>query len=70
MISFDYLAIAYILNFILLCIATYTDIKKREIPHTIIILMILINLPVGYYLFGIESIWAFFATLVLCLYLE
>ena len=69
MISFDYLAIAYILNFILLCIATYTDIKKREIPHTIIILMILINLPVGYYLFGIESIWAFFATLVLCLIL-
>ncbi|WP_292460724.1 A24 family peptidase C-terminal domain-containing protein [Methanothermococcus sp.] len=69
MMSFDYLAIAYILNFILLCIATYTDIKKREIPHTIVILMILINLPIGYYLFGMESIWAFFATLVLCLIL-
>ena len=69
MIGFDYITIAYIFNLILLCIATYTDIKKREIPHTIVILMILINLPVGYHVFGIESIWAFFATLVLCLIL-
>lgn len=69
MVSFDYLTIAYIFNFILLCIATYTDIKKREIPHIIVILMILINLPIGYYLYGIESIWAFFATLILCLIL-
>jgi preflagellin peptidase FlaK len=69
MTGFNYLTIAYIINFVLLCFATYTDIKKREIPHTIVVLMILINLPVGYYFFGIEAIWAFFATLILCLIL-
>ncbi|AEH06332.1 A24 family peptidase C-terminal domain-containing protein [Methanothermococcus okinawensis] len=69
MIDFNYLTIAYIINFVLLAIASYTDIKKREIPHIIVILMLLINLPIGYYLFGIESIWAFFATLILCLIL-
>lgn len=69
MISFDYLTIAYIINFILLSIATYTDIKTREIPHTITIIMLIINLPLGFYLFGFEAIWAFLSTLILCLIL-
>ena len=65
----DYLTIAYVINFILLCAATITDIKKREIPHIIVILMILVNLPIGYYFFGFDAIWAFLATLILCLIL-
>ena len=65
----DLITIAYILNFILLGIASYTDIKTREIPHTIVILMLIINLPIGYYLYGMDSILAFFTTLILCLIL-
>ena len=65
----NYLIVAYVVNFILLAVATYTDIKTREIPHWITILMLIINLPLGYYLFGFEAIWAFIATLILCLIL-
>ena len=65
----DILTITYIINFILLLIASYTDIKTKEIPHIIVILMLLINLPVGYYLFGLDAIFSFFATLILCLIL-
>jgi len=65
----DILTVVYFINFILLLIASYTDIKTREIPHTVVILMLLINLPVGYYLFGLDAIISFFATLILCLIL-
>jgi len=65
----DILTIVYIINFILLLIASYTDIKTKEIPHIVVILMLLINLPVGYYLFGLDAIFSFFATLILCLIL-
>jgi len=65
----DILIIVYFINFILLLIASYTDIKTKEIPHIIVILMLLINLPVGYYLFGLDAIYSFFATLILCLIL-
>lgn len=59
----------YLFNFILLGIATITDIKERIIPHFVVILMLLVNLPVGYYYFGFDAIIAFFATLLLCLIL-
>ena len=65
----DILTVTYIVNFILLLIASYTDIKTKEIPHIVVILMLLINLPVGYYLFGLDAIISFFATLILCLIL-
>ncbi len=65
----DYLTLAYLINFILLLIATYTDIKTREIPHWIVILMLLINLPVGYFYFGIDCLISFITTLILCLIL-
>ncbi|HID47972.1 MAG TPA: hypothetical protein EYH15_00560 [Methanothermococcus okinawensis] len=65
----DILTLVYIINFILLLIASYTDIKTREIPHTIVIFMLFINLLAGYYLFGLDAIISFFATLILCLIL-
>ncbi|XRO74843.1 A24 family peptidase C-terminal domain-containing protein [Methanocaldococcus sp. 28A] len=66
----DVLNIVYIINFILLILASITDIKERIIPHKYIIAMIIINLIVGYYYFGINAIIAFFSTLMLCLILS
>jgi len=65
----DILTIVYLINFVLLLIASYMDIKTKEVPHIVIILMLLINLSVGYYLFGLDAIFSFFATLILCLIL-
>ncbi|MDK2790204.1 MAG: archaeal preflagellin peptidase FlaK [Methanothermococcus sp.] len=59
----------YLFNLILLGVATITDIKERIIPHFVVILMLLVNLPIGYYYFGFDAIIAFFATLLLCLIL-
>ncbi|XRP96291.1 A24 family peptidase C-terminal domain-containing protein [Methanocaldococcus sp. 16A] len=66
----DVLDIVYIINFILLILASITDIKERIIPHKYIIAMIIINLVVGYYYFGFDAIIAFFSTLMLCLILS
>ncbi|XRO76390.1 A24 family peptidase C-terminal domain-containing protein [Methanocaldococcus sp. 10A] len=66
----DVLDIAYIINFILLILASITDIKERIIPHKYTIAMIIINLVVGYYYFGFDAIIAFFSTLMLCLILS
>ncbi|ABR55142.1 peptidase A24A prepilin type IV [Methanococcus vannielii SB] len=63
------LFIAYIFNFLLILISTVTDIKERIIPHFVIILMLIVNAPIGYYLFGFDAITSFFATLLLCLIL-
>ena len=65
----DLLDIVYVINFILLILASITDIKEKIIPHKYTIAMIIINLAVGYYYFGTDAIIAFFTTLVLCLIL-
>ena len=65
----DLLDIVYVINFILLILASITDIKEKIVPHKYTITMILINLVVGYYYFGTDAIMAFFTTLVLCLIL-
>jgi len=62
--------ITYIINFILLILASITDIKERIIPHKYTIAMIIINLAVGYYYFGFNAIIAFFSTFILCLILS
>jgi len=70
MFGFDNLLIlVYAFNFLLILTATVTDIKERIIPHFVIILMLIVNLPVGYYLFGFDAVTSFFATLILCLIL-
>ncbi|MEO2117887.1 MAG: A24 family peptidase, partial [Methanocaldococcus sp.] len=66
----DLLNIVYIINFILLILASITDIKERIIPHKYTIAMIIINLVVGYYYFGFNAIIAFFSTFILCLILS
>jgi len=66
----DLLDIAYIINFILLILASITDIKEKIIPHKYTIAMIIINLAIGYYYFGTDAIIAFFSTLILCLILS
>ena len=65
----DLLDVVYVINFILLILASITDIKEKIIPHKYTIAMIVINLAVGYYYFGTDAIIAFFTTLVLCLIL-
>ncbi len=62
--------ITYIINFILLILASIADIKERIIPHKYTIAMIIINLAVGYYYFGFNAIIAFFSTFILCLILS
>ncbi|CAF29788.1 A24 family peptidase C-terminal domain-containing protein [Methanococcus maripaludis] len=70
MFGFDNLILGvYLFNFLLILTATYTDIKERIIPHFVIILMLIVNLPIGYYFFGFDAITSFFATLILCLIL-
>ena len=66
----DLLSVVYIINFILLILASITDIKERIIPHKYTIAMIIMNLAVGYYYFGLDAIIAFFSTLILCLILS
>ena len=66
----DLLSVVYIINFILLILASITDIKERIIPHKYTIAMIIMNLVVGYYYFGLDAIIAFFSTLILCLILS
>ncbi|ADC70003.1 Peptidase A24A domain protein [Methanocaldococcus sp. FS406-22] len=66
----DLLSVVYIINFILLILASITDIKERIIPHKYTIAMIIMNLVVGYYYFGFNAIIAFFSTLILCLILS
>jgi len=66
----DLLDITYIINFILLVLASITDIREKIIPHKYTIAMIVINLAVGYYYFGTDAIIAFFSTLILCLILS
>ncbi|MBP2143180.1 preflagellin peptidase FlaK [Methanococcus voltae] len=65
----DFLIIAYILNGLLIGLATYTDIKEKIIPHYITIFMFLINISVGFYYFGFDSITALISTLILGLIL-
>ncbi|ACV24745.1 A24 family peptidase C-terminal domain-containing protein [Methanocaldococcus fervens] len=66
----DLLGIVYIVNFILLILASITDIGERIIPHKYTIAMIIMNLAVGYYYFGFDAIVAFFSTFILCLILS
>ncbi|AEF96519.1 A24 family peptidase C-terminal domain-containing protein [Methanotorris igneus] len=65
-----FLSIAYVVNAILLLLASLTDIKERIIPHKYVIAMLILNLTVGYYYFGTDAIIAFFSTLILCLILS
>ncbi|MCS3900679.1 A24 family peptidase C-terminal domain-containing protein [Methanococcus voltae] len=65
----DFLIIAYILNGFLIGLATYTDIKEKIIPHYITIIMFLLNVSVGFYYFGFDSIAALISTLILGLIL-
>ncbi|WP_459201780.1 A24 family peptidase C-terminal domain-containing protein [Methanococcus sp. CF] len=70
MFGFDNLILGvYLFNFLLILTATVTDIRERIIPHFVIILMLIVNLPIGYYLFGFDAITSFFTTLILCLIL-
>ncbi|WP_456372270.1 A24 family peptidase C-terminal domain-containing protein [Methanocaldococcus sp.] len=66
----DILSITYIINFLLLILASITDIKERIIPHKYTIAMFLINIVVGYYYFGFDAIIALFSTFILCLILS
>ncbi|EHP83735.1 A24 family peptidase C-terminal domain-containing protein [Methanotorris formicicus] len=64
------LLVAYLANIILLFLASLTDMKEKIIPHKYVIAMLIINLAVGYYYFGVDAVIAFFSTLILCLILS
>ncbi|NPA62979.1 MAG: hypothetical protein GXN95_05455 [Methanococci archaeon] len=66
----DLLDAVYVINFILLILASITDIKERIIPHKYVIIMAVLNLIVGYHYFGINAVIAFFTTFILCLILS
>ncbi|WP_423793236.1 A24 family peptidase C-terminal domain-containing protein [Methanocaldococcus indicus] len=64
------LDVAYIINLIILILASIEDIKYKIIPHKYVILMFLINLSIGYFYFGVDAIIALFSTFILCLILS
>ncbi|WP_457611755.1 A24 family peptidase C-terminal domain-containing protein, partial [Methanocaldococcus sp.] len=64
------LDLAYLINFILLILCSITDIREKIIPYKYIILMFLINIPIGFYYFGLDAIIGMISTFILCLILS
>ncbi|ENN95780.1 hypothetical protein J422_05958 [Methanocaldococcus villosus KIN24-T80] len=66
----DILFIVYIINFIILILASLVDIREKIIPHSYVIIMFLINVITGVYYFGFNAIIALISTFILCIILS